>query len=130
MRRSGGAIARGRAHFRQVPPSASLRAMDTLRLWWAASRPVSFTASVIPVLVGTLLAAEDSFTWWTAVLALLGSVLIHAGTNYVNDYYDYRKGADNEESLGPAGFIQRGVLSPRAVLTAGIVCFAAGAGIG
>ena len=82
------------------------------------------------MLVGTLLAAEDSFSLWKAVLALSGSLLIHAGTNYVNDYYDYRKGADNEESLGPAGFIQRGVLSPRAVLLAGIACFAAGAGIG
>jgi 1,4-dihydroxy-2-naphthoate octaprenyltransferase len=101
-----------------------------MRLWWQASRPFSFTASIIPVLVGTLLAAEHEFRWWAFVLAMLGSVLIHAGTNLVNDYYDYRKGADNEESLGPAGFIQRGVLQPNAVRNAGIVCFAAGAAIG
>jgi 1,4-dihydroxy-2-naphthoate octaprenyltransferase len=101
-----------------------------MRLWWQASRPFSFTASIIPVLVGTLLAAEHEFRWWAFVLAMLGSVLIHAGTNLVNDYYDYRKGADNEESLGPAGFIQRGVLQPNAVRNAGIACFAAGAAIG
>jgi 1,4-dihydroxy-2-naphthoate octaprenyltransferase len=101
-----------------------------MRLWWQASRPFSFTASIIPVLVGTLLAAEHEFRWWAFVLAMLGSVLIHAGTNLVNDYYDYRKGADNEESLGPAGFIQRGVLQPNAVRNAGIASFAAGAAIG
>jgi 1,4-dihydroxy-2-naphthoate octaprenyltransferase len=104
--------------------------MDSIRLWWAASRPFSFTASVIPVLVGTLLAAEDSFSWWKALLALVGAVAIHAGTNFVNDYYDHVKGADNAESLGPAGLIQRGVVSARSILVAGIVCFAVGAGLG
>ncbi|MFN0145134.1 MAG: 1,4-dihydroxy-2-naphthoate octaprenyltransferase [Dehalococcoidia bacterium] len=104
--------------------------MESLRLWWAASRPVSFTASVVPVLVGTLIAADGSFSWWKGLLALIGSVAIHAGTNFVNDYYDHVKGADNETSLGPAGFIQRGLLKPKAVLWAGILTFAAGAGVG
>lgn len=101
-----------------------------MKLWFAASRPFSFTASVTPVLVGTLLAAPESFRWWAFVLALFGSVAIHAGTNLVNDYYDHVKGADSAESLGPAGFIQRGVLTPRAVLIAGILCFAAGSAMG
>lgn len=104
--------------------------MDSVRLWWAASRPFSFTASVIPVLVGTLLAAEDAFRWWAAILALAGSVLIHAGTNFINDYYDWRKGADNADSLGPAGFIQRGLVKPHAIRNAGVISFAAGAAIG
>ena len=105
--------------------------METLRLWWRASRPFSFTASVVPVLVGTLLAAyHDAFTWWLALLALVGSVFIHAGTNFVNDYFDDRKGADNVESLGPAGLIQRRVVKARSVLIAGIFCFAAGSAIG
>ncbi len=104
--------------------------MQSLKLWYAASRPVSFTASIIPVLVGTLLAAEEHFSWWIGLLALIGAVAIHAGTNFINDYYDHVKGADNEESLGPAGFIQRGLLPARAVLIAGILTFAAGAAIG
>ncbi len=105
--------------------------MPGIRLWWAAARPFSFTASVIPVLVGTLLAAyHGDFTWWIGLLALFGSVAIHAGTNFVNDYFDDRKGADSVESLGPAGFIQRGILRPNQVLAAGIVCFTAGSVIG
>jgi 1,4-dihydroxy-2-naphthoate octaprenyltransferase len=104
--------------------------METLKLWFAASRPFSFTASVVPVVVGTLLAATDSFSWWKALLALVGSVAIHAGTNFINDYYDHVKGADGPDSLGPAGFIQRGIVKPRDVLVAGITSFVLGAGIG
>jgi 1,4-dihydroxy-2-naphthoate octaprenyltransferase len=104
--------------------------MATLKTWVLASRPFSFTASVIPVLAGTLLAAPDGFSWWKALLALIGSVAIHAGTNYVNDYYDHVKGADNETSLGPAGYIQRGVVPARGVLVAGILSFAIGAALG
>jgi 1,4-dihydroxy-2-naphthoate octaprenyltransferase len=104
--------------------------VDSLKLWFAATRPFSFTASIVPIVVGTIFAAQHEFSWWTAVLALVGGVAIHAGTNLVNDYYDHVKGADNEESLGPAGFIQRGVLQPRHVLLAGVLAFALGSGIG
>lgn len=104
--------------------------MAALGLWFRAARPVSFTASVIPVLVGTLLAAEDALSWWKALLALAGALAIHAGTNLVNDYYDHRKGADSADSLGPAGLLQRGLVAPRAVLTVGLACFALGVCIG
>jgi 1,4-dihydroxy-2-naphthoate octaprenyltransferase len=100
--------------------------MQRIRLWITALRPVSFTASVIPVLVGTAIAARYDFDLLLFALALTGSVAIHAGTNLVNDYFDHVKGTDTAESLGPSGVIQRGLLSPRAVLTAGIVAFALG----
>ncbi|WP_322797234.1 prenyltransferase, partial [Tepidiforma sp.] len=104
--------------------------MPSPRQWFAASRPVSFTTAAIPALVGTLLAAPESFTWWTAALAILGSVLFLAGTNFTNDYFDYRKGSDRPGIPGPPGAIQQGLLTPRQVLGAGLVCFAAGAAIG
>ena len=104
--------------------------MPTLKTWFAASRPFSFTAAAVPAIVGTLLASEDAFSWWRALLVLLGSVLFLAGTNFVNDYYDHAKGADGPESLGMAGFIQRGILTPKQVLTAGLLCFGTGGAIG
>ena len=104
--------------------------MRHLRLWITALRPVSFTASVIPVLVGTAIAAQHEFHAGLFVLALLGSVAIHAGTNLVNDYFDHVKGTDNAESLGPSGVIQKGLLAPRDVLTGGLVAFGVGAVIG
>lgn len=104
--------------------------MNAARTWFDASRPFSLTAAIVPAVVGSLLFADEKFTWWTALLAVLGSVFFQAGTNFVNDYYDHRKGADTPESLGPAGFIQRGIVAPRGVLIAGFVCFAVGAAIG
>jgi 1,4-dihydroxy-2-naphthoate octaprenyltransferase len=103
---------------------------QSMRTWLMALRPVSFTASVIPVLVGTAIAAQDEFHPVLFVLALAGSVAIHAGTNLVNDYFDHVKGTDGDDALGPSGVIQRGMLSARAVLAGGIVAFAIGAVIG
>jgi 1,4-dihydroxy-2-naphthoate octaprenyltransferase len=104
--------------------------MCYFRTWLLAVRPVSFTASVIPVLVGTAIAAEEEFHPLLFLLALAGSVAIHAGTNLVNDYFDHVKGTDTRDSLGPSGVIQRGVMSTRAVLAGGLVAFAAGAVLG
>jgi 1,4-dihydroxy-2-naphthoate octaprenyltransferase len=104
--------------------------MSALGTWFTALRPVSFTASVIPVLVGTAIAAEDGFRPLLFVLALAGSVAIHAGTNLVNDYFDHVEGTDGADSLGPSGVIQRGVLSARVVLAGGIVAFGIGATVG
>jgi 1,4-dihydroxy-2-naphthoate octaprenyltransferase len=101
-----------------------------MRTWLTALRPVSFTASVIPVLVGTAIAAQDEFHALLFTLALIGSVAIHAGTNLVNDYFDHVKGTDNEESLGQSGVIQRGMLSAQEVLIGGIAAFAIGAIVG
>ena len=104
--------------------------MQQLRVWLTAVRPVSFTASVIPVLIGTAIASADAFHPLLFVLALLGSVALQAGTNLVNDYFDHVKGTDNEESLGQSGVIQRGLLPARSVLAGGIVSFTVGALIG
>ncbi len=97
-----------------------------LKLWFGATRPFSFTASIVPVVVGTLVAAPKAFNPFYFLLALLGSVLIHAGTNLVNDYYDHVKGVDGPDSLGPSNAIRRGLISPGAVLRLGIVCFVLG----
>jgi 1,4-dihydroxy-2-naphthoate octaprenyltransferase len=104
--------------------------MNLIRTWLVALRPVSFTASVIPVLVGTAIAAQDEFHPLLFALAMLGSVAIHAGTNLVNDYFDHVKGTDNAESLGQSGVIQRQMLSARAVLAGGMVAFGFGAVVG
>jgi 1,4-dihydroxy-2-naphthoate octaprenyltransferase len=102
-----------------------------LGIWWRATRPFSFTASATPVLLGTAIAAFDGkFDLVLFVLTLGGSVAIHAGTNMVNDYFDDRKGTDTKDSLGPSGVIQQGLLTPRQVLTGGLVLFAVGSVIG
>jgi 1,4-dihydroxy-2-naphthoate octaprenyltransferase len=102
-----------------------------VRIWWRAARPFSFTAATIPVLLGTAIAAyQGYFNIGLFALALLGSVALQAGTNMINDYYDFRKGADNERSLGIGGAIQRGELTPRQVFWGGIFAFALGSVLG
>lgn len=102
-----------------------------LRIWFRASRPWSYTAAVIPVALGTIVAAYDGiFNAWIFLLTLLGSVLIQAGTNFTNDYFDFRKGVDNADSLSLGGAIVRGDLTPRQMLLAGMLSFGIGAAIG
>jgi 1,4-dihydroxy-2-naphthoate octaprenyltransferase len=103
---------------------------DQLRLWLFATRPFSLTAAAVPVVIGTLVAATDHFSPLRFVLALAGAVAIQAGTNLINDYYDYRKGVDGPGTLGPKGMIQRGLLEPSVVLRMGVGWFALGAAIG
>lgn len=117
------------------PRSASAAELSPLRrwamTWWRAARPWSFTASAVPVLLGCVIAAYDGyFNPWLFALTLIGAVSIHAGTNLINDYYDYRKGADSEKSLGQGGAIQKGQLTPRQVFLGGIGAFALGSIIG
>jgi 1,4-dihydroxy-2-naphthoate octaprenyltransferase len=99
--------------------------------WFMATRPFSFTASVIPVLIGTLLAVrEGEFSFALLLLVVSASVIVHAGSNLVNDYYDYVNGADKPAALGRGGYIQRGIIPARAILIFGLVLFVVATGIG
>ena len=100
-------------------------------VWIQAIRAPSLSAAAIPVLLGAAIAARDGFfAPGRLVLALLGAMAIQAGTNLINDYYDYRSGADSSESLGPSMVIQRGLLAPKQVWRGGIFAFAIGAALG
>ena len=101
------------------------------RIWWMATRPFSFTASITPVTLGAVYAAyEGAWNWWLFAITLIGSVAIQAGTNLINDYYDFRKGTDGPESLGPNRPLKEGLISERQVLVAGLLCFAFGSTLG
>jgi 1,4-dihydroxy-2-naphthoate octaprenyltransferase len=82
---------------------------------------------VVPVTVGAACAATlGPVSINRFLLTLLGAVALHAGTNLVNDFYDWRQGADHAGSLGPSRVIQNGWISPQTVLQAGLLCFAVG----
>lgn len=101
------------------------------RAWLRATRPFSFTATLIPVTLGAALAATTGeFMLGLYLLTLLGSIAIHAGANMANDYYDHIKGIDTPDSPGPSGVIQRGLLTPEQVLRGAAVCFAIGIAVG
>ncbi len=102
-----------------------------VRTWWLAVRPFSFTASVTPVVLGSVLAAYDgAWSWLLFAITLVGSVSIHAGTNLINDFYDWKKGTDTPESLGPNRALKEGILTPQQVFWGGVFFFALGSGLG
>lgn len=93
--------------------------------WLKTARPFTLTATLSPVLVGTAVAVyEGTFRLLTLLLALLAGLLLQIGTNYVNEYFDYRYGLDSPESLGASTVIFRGQLTARQVLGGGLACFA------
>ena len=72
--------------------------MNIYRNWFLASRPWSFAMTAISVSVGSALGAIDgSFSWALYLVALLGTILLHAATNLMNDYYDVKSGVDTRE---------------------------------
>ena len=80
-------------------------------------RPFAFTASVIPVLAGAALAwVNELWNWPPFVASVLGAVLLHAGTNVVNEIYDVRKGIDTITSPRASHAIVKGRISERAAL--------------
>ena len=67
---------------------------------------------------------------FSAFAALLGALLIQIGTNLSNDYFDFVKGADTEERLGPARATQAGWIRPEIILRSSLLVFAAAIIIG
>ena len=91
-----------------------------LSIWVQAARPKTLVAGVAPVVIGLVMASTTvSLGWIAAGLTLLTSVGIQVGTNFINDFADWRRGADQPDRIGPQRVMQAGLLSPRA-MTAGI----------
>lgn len=101
-------------------------------LWGRAVRAFSFTASLIPPAVGAMLAFlhEAPAMWTLTPLVLVASVSYHAGTNLVNDYYDFKNNVDRKGTLGSSGLLVNGLISAKSVLRGSIVFFAVGTLIG
>ena len=102
----------------------SSEAMSPLGAWMLATRPRTLPAAVSPVMVGTAMAVADGkFEFMPAFAALLGALLLQIGVNLANDYFDFKKGIDTSERLGPVRVTQSGLISPDRVRLAMIIIF-------
>jgi len=87
------------------------------RVWWQLTRPHTLTAAFVPVLLGTALAIQDTDIHFGLFFAMLiASLLIQAATNMFNEYYDYKRGLDHENSVGIGGAIVRHGVRAKTVL--------------
>jgi 1,4-dihydroxy-2-naphthoate octaprenyltransferase len=99
--------------------------------WWLAIRPATLTASAAPVLVGTGAAwADGKFALGPALAALVGAALLQVGANFANDVFDFERGADNADRLGPQRATQQGWISAAQMKRAMWLAFAGATAVG
>ena len=89
------------------------------KVWLEASRPKTLPAAIVPVMVATALAhAHGGASLAKAAVCLAFALLVQIGTNFANDYFDFVKGADTAERVGPRRAVAAGLVTPRAMLIA------------
>lgn len=133
-------VPRGLAYMRQLSQEQGRPVRPTLSRGWlffSATRVPFLTATLVPVLLGALIARHDGASaWWYTIVALLGAIAIHLGLNVVNDIYDTESGAD-EANVTPTAFsggsrvIQYGLVSLQGMkrLALGLYAFGIAAGL-
>lgn len=99
--------------------------------WLLAARPRTLAVAVGPIAVGTAVAAsEGGARFGPALAAFLGAVLLQLGSNFANDVYDFEKGADTDDRVGPPRATQLGLLTPAQMKQGMWAVFAAAALVG
>ncbi len=85
--------------------------MASWKTWFNATRPKTLPASLSPVLIGTSIAFyHNSFNFFYFLLISILSVLIQISTNFINELYDFKKGADTANRLGPTRAVAAGLI--------------------
>jgi 1,4-dihydroxy-2-naphthoate octaprenyltransferase len=101
------------------------RPAGAVKIWLLACRPKTLSAAAAPVVVGSAVAyAGGGFRLLPALAALMGALAIQVGTNLANDVFDFVKGADTPERLGPLRVTQSGLLTPGQVRRGMVLAFA------
>ncbi len=94
--------------------------MAKISLYWRATRPWSFTVSVMPPILGAIIAVSEnpdlSFHWWYFILTLVGCVLAHAAANALSDYFDFKVGVDRQGTYGSSGVLVEQSMKPAELL--------------
>lgn len=108
---------------------------NSLKAWYLASRPKTLTGAIVPVSIALTLAwhdlsslthtisvhadaptsADDGFKWTPAVLCLLYACLMQIDANLINDYFDFKRGIDAEDRLGPERACSQGWITMHAM---------------
>lgn len=96
---------------------------STLRHWIYAARMRILPASAIPTIAGIMLAAIDgAFDLFTACITVLSAMMLQTTSNYLNDLYDFKKGADLKR-IGPPRAVASGMISESAMMKMSWILF-------
>ena len=94
---------------------------NSAKAWLLAARPKTLAGAAVPVMIGSSLAVSDAqwqVRWLPMVLCFLFAFTMQIDANFINDYFDFRKGADDELRLGPKRACAQGWVTPKAMLRA------------
>jgi len=122
---------------------------NSIKAWFLASRPKTLTGAAAPVLVGAAMAWHDKFApifkaskdlyevhsdshvflnqyyymfFIPFAFCLLFAFLMQIDANFVNDYFDFKKGTDREDRLGPERACAQGWITPNAMIVGIVIC--------
>lgn len=91
---------------------------NSAKAWMLAARPKTLTGAAVPVMIGLALTINyklSTFNFIPAVLCLLFAFLMQIDANFINDYFDWKDGLDDEHRLGPRRACQQGWVTPKAM---------------
>ena len=95
----------------------AIKADSGWRIWWQLTRPHTLTAAFAPVFLGTMIALTYGKVHFPLFFAMLiASVLIQMATNMFNEYYDFKRELDTEDSIGIGRAIVRNGVKQKTVL--------------
>lgn len=93
--------------------------VNSLKAWILAARPKTLTGAAVPVMIG-IACAVAMYGWCgirvvPAVLCMLFALIMQVDANFVNDYFDFMKGTDDEQRLGPKRACSQGWITASAM---------------
>lgn len=93
--------------------------VNSLKAWILAARPKTLTGAAVPVMIG-IACAVAMYGWCgirvvPAVLCMLFALIMQVDANFINDYFDFMKGTDDEQSLGPKRACAQGWITASAM---------------
>jgi 1,4-dihydroxy-2-naphthoate octaprenyltransferase len=102
------------------------------KLWFKAARAPFLVVSLIPAILGGVIAWKDGiFDWTIFTLTTVGIVLAHSAADFIDDYFDYKNGnlGNKEQQFHDSPLIS-GEITPKQVILATIICLLPALGIG
>jgi 1,4-dihydroxy-2-naphthoate octaprenyltransferase len=112
---------------------------EWVQIWKDGIRPGYIVLPLMPFLVGNVLAWAQTvsknapvgyFHLTPFIMGIIAILLLQIGANLINDYYDYVRGIDASNALGPGGLIQQGLIKPTVVLILGLFLLIVGSIVG
>lgn len=102
-----------------------------LNAWYRAARPRTLTATYVPLGAAAVIALEQGvFDPLRFILSLIGALLLQIAANLINEYYDFRRGAEDLKQAGQGMILKNQLLTPQDVLIGAILTVVGGALIG